>query len=117
MIQLVVVYDKIANTYSSPLAFNSLNEATRWFKVQIGKTARPTDYDLYFVGGFDENTGKLLDCGKFEYLTSGTIDDILSIDLIKTIDMKKVVSFYNDLSEYLRAVAKDVEVKENEKEE
>lgn len=117
MIQLVVVYDKIANTYSSPLAFNSLNEATRWFKVQIGKTARPTDYDLYFVGGFDENTGKLLDCGKCEFLTSGTIDEILSMDLIKSIDLKKVISFYNDLSEYLRACAKECEVNENEEKE
>lgn len=117
MIKLVVVFDKISNTYSSPLAFNSLNEATRWFKVQIGKSARPTDYDLYFVGEFDENTGKLLDCGKCEYLTSGTIDELLSMDLMKLIDIKRVINFYNELSEYLRAVAKDVEVNNNEEKE
>lgn len=72
---LVVMYDKVAETYSTPLAFNSVAESIRWFlryvvNQQIGE---PTDYELYLTAGYDEKLGIIVPLSKLEFITKGKV--------------------------------------------
>lgn len=98
---LVVMYDKVAQTYSTPLAFNSVPESVRWFlRYVVNQTVgEPTDYELYLAGFYDEKLGVIKPLDKIEFITKGKISPSE-----KKQQRKKVVS-------------KSKEVKENEEKE
>ena len=61
-LELYSVKDTVAGVWIAPLAMRTRGEALRWFadmannpKSQFG--AHPADYDLFYVGYFDDNTG------------------------------------------------------------
>lgn len=57
MSSLYVVYDEVAELYTAPLTLKNDAVAKRWFAQQMSKANDPTDYKLYKVGEYDENTG------------------------------------------------------------
>lgn len=72
---LVVMYDKVAQTYSTPLAFNSVAESVRWFLRYVvnQNVGEPTDYELYLAGFYDEKLGIIKPLDKIEFITKGKI--------------------------------------------
>lgn len=61
--KLYSIRDQKSETFNPPFLQHSHGEAERTFgelandtKTQIGK--HPTDYDLYYLGQFDTNSGK-----------------------------------------------------------
>lgn len=47
---LVVIFDEVAKLYSSPLTFQNLDAAKRYFRTLMMKNDTPTDFKLYQVG-------------------------------------------------------------------
>lgn len=52
---LVVVYDEVAKTWSSPLMFVNMDCAKRYFNQLMSKNECPTDFRLYQLGEIDVN--------------------------------------------------------------
>lgn len=60
MINLYTTYDKVANLYSAPLSLQNDGAAKRWFKnslVQSVNKSDYSDYELYFIGQYDDTKG------------------------------------------------------------
>lgn len=59
--QLYLIFDRISHRYSSPLPFLNEELAKRYFKSLLkncdGQKVLPTDYELYYSGEFDDQTG------------------------------------------------------------
>lgn len=47
---LVVIFDEVAKLYSSPLTFQNLDAAKRYFRTLMLKNDTPTDFKLYQIG-------------------------------------------------------------------
>ncbi len=112
---LVVMYDKVAQTYSTPLAFNSVAESVRWFLRYVvnQNIGEPTDYELYLAGFYDEKLGVIKPLDKIEFITKGKVT--ISV---KKQQRKKIIPKHN--FEQLQLEVKEdeqLEVKEDEKEE
>lgn len=65
MMNLYTIKDRAADTFCVPYTEPSDSAARRGFKIikedeksMIGKF--PDDYELYYVGSFDSNTGRLI---------------------------------------------------------
>lgn len=63
-LRMFVVYDSKAEIYNTPFCMNTVGAALRAFADQandpstmIGKY--PTDYDIFEIGTFDDNSGKI----------------------------------------------------------
>lgn len=109
---LVVMYDKVAQTYSTPLAFNSVPESVRWFLRYVvnQNVGEPTDYELYLSGFYDEKLGVIKPLDKIEFITKGKIPTS-----VKKQQRKKVIPKLN-IEKNEVAYCEDLEVKENEEE-
>lgn len=75
---LVVMFDKVTGQYSTPMAFDSVAVAKRWFSFYVKKAdlmAEPSDFELYYIANFDSETGKI-DCfEKMDFLMKGAVFD------------------------------------------
>lgn len=68
--QVIAVRDRAANTYMRPFVVNHLGQAIRSFADEINRNApdnltmyqHPEDFDLYHIGTYDEDTGKIAPC-------------------------------------------------------
>jgi len=68
--QLTAVRDRAANVYMRPFTVTHLGQAIRAFQDQINNDApdnitmyqHPDDYDLYHIGTYDDETGKVQPC-------------------------------------------------------
>ena len=47
---LIVIYDEVAKLYSSPLTFQNIEAAKRYFRSLMLKNDTPTDFKLYQIG-------------------------------------------------------------------
>lgn len=47
---LVVIFDEVAKLYSSPLTFQNLDAAKRYFRTLMMKNDTPSDFKLYQIG-------------------------------------------------------------------
>ncbi len=75
---LVVMYDKVTGQYSTPLAFDSIAVAKRWFTFYIKKAdlmAEPSDFELYLIANFSADTGKIECLDKMDFLMKGAVAD------------------------------------------
>ncbi len=75
---LVVMYDKVTGQYSTPLAFDSIAVAKRWFMFYIKKAdlmAEPSDFELYLIANFSTDTGKIECLDKMDFLMKGAVLD------------------------------------------
>lgn len=60
---LVLIYDKVACMYSSPLIYDNIECAKRHFAQLIKNqpNLNGDDYELYFLGNYDSKTGTIYD--------------------------------------------------------
>lgn len=65
-IQIVAVLDRAADAFGRPLFVNAIGQAIRSFQDEINRPApdntmnsHPEDYDLYHLGEYDDNTGRI----------------------------------------------------------
>lgn len=72
-----VVYDKVAETYSAPMVFDNVNCAIRWFALNTNlcTTAEPTDFELYSLGYYEPDNGKMYVFEQKKFLVKGEIND------------------------------------------
>lgn len=61
---LVSVFDRAVQAYAPPMAVRAMGEATRMFRDEVNnKESRicqhPSDYELYCVGEFSDDSGQL----------------------------------------------------------
>lgn len=75
---MFTVKDRAIDTYNIPFTQTTREEAVRNFKDQINDDPKtnplakhPDDYDLYMVGEFDENWGKLEPIGNPQLIARG----------------------------------------------
>lgn len=64
MYKIVCVRDRAVDAFAVPFFVKHVNEAIRSFKDEINRegsplAAHPDDYDLYLVGGYDDQTGAI----------------------------------------------------------
>lgn len=61
---IVAVKDELTNTYLQPTFGDNLDALTRIFKTQINTLPiwkdNPTDFSLYMLGHFDQETGEII---------------------------------------------------------
>lgn len=72
------MYDKVTGQYSTPMAFDSVAVAKRWFGFYVKKAdlmAEPTDFELYYIADFEADTGKINCFDKIEFLMKGAVLD------------------------------------------
>ena len=75
---LVVMYDKVTGQYSTPMAFDSVAAAKRWFGFYVKKAdlmAEPSDFELYYIADFDCECGKIDTWEKMDFLMKGAVLD------------------------------------------
>lgn len=76
--RLYTVHDKAAGSFGPPFVASSDVHAIRSFAVQVNNkdsflNGWPQDYDLYYVGHFDDTDGTLNECPRpLSILTSAT---------------------------------------------
>lgn len=75
------IYDKKARDYSSPFISKTQQDAIRKVASTLQKGGTllsqfPEDYELYYVGGFDPDTGLLLPMDRPEIIMR--VDNILA---------------------------------------
>lgn len=68
---LYVVYDEVAELYTAPLTLKNDNVAMRWFQEKMQKASDPTDYKLYKIGEYDENTGLIVALPSLSLIDTG----------------------------------------------
>lgn len=71
---LVCMYDKVTGQYSTPMAFDSVAVAKRWFGFYVNKAelmAEPSDFELYYIADFCSDTGKISCFDKMDFLMKG----------------------------------------------
>lgn len=71
VLQLYSVFDTKVGAYASPFVARTKGEAIRSFQQACGDDSlpfkrNPGDYQLFFVGGWDDNNGRLLPLEKPE---------------------------------------------------
>ncbi|QCS36652.1 nonstructural protein [Capybara microvirus Cap3_SP_562] len=74
---IVVILDKLAADYSSPLFFNNVECAKRYFfglKAQAGSNF--TDFELYLIANYDTSKGIFEDCCQELLLKGNAIDEV-----------------------------------------
>lgn len=54
---LYVVYDEVAEVHTAPITLKNDAVAKRWFAERMSKVNDPTDFKLYLIGQYDEDTG------------------------------------------------------------
>lgn len=59
------IFDKVSGVYGMPFAQTNDATAIRYFNHLISRNemAEPSDYDLFFVGTFNQQTGEFLSSG------------------------------------------------------
>ena len=75
---LVIMYDKITSQYSTPMAFDTVEAAKRWFKFYLNKAdlmAEPSDFELYLIAKYCSDTGKIDCLDKMDFLMKGAVTD------------------------------------------
>lgn len=75
---LVAMYDKVTGQYSTPMAFDNVDCAKRWFTFYLKKAdlmAEPTDFELYYLGEYKCYNGKIECPDKMEFLMKGFVDN------------------------------------------
>lgn len=61
MYTLVLMYDKVADTYSAPMLLENNDCAIRYFKSLCkNKPDMKDDYELYLLGQFDTKTANVV---------------------------------------------------------
>lgn len=78
--RLYHIYDKKAETYRFPNFFDKEGQAIRMFesalrdsKTEIGNY--PTDFELYEIGIFEDDTGEFIPNKKPRFIMNGTIKE------------------------------------------
>lgn len=78
---MCAVFDAAAQTYGRPIFVVHRAQAVRTFRDEINRlagdnvmAAHPTDFELYFVGTFDDATGEFADLPKFPELIVRGVD-------------------------------------------
>lgn len=89
--KLFSVYDHAAQTYNQPFNSPSLGTAIRSTLDALGDadqevSKHPDDYDLYYVGHFDEKTGIIWIMEQPHQLTAGTNPLEVDPDILAKID-------------------------------
>lgn len=77
-IVLCAMYDKVTGVYSTPLAFDNVNVAKRWFIHYLKNAnlmAEPTDFELYLVGAYSCNSACFSIPQNPEFLMKGGVID------------------------------------------
>jgi hypothetical protein len=66
---IVAVKDRALDAYGRPIFVHTQGQAIRSFQDEINRNApdnemfrHPEDYDLYFIGTFDDKTGNFENC-------------------------------------------------------
>lgn len=78
MIRIYSIYDKKACVFNKPFTHHNDAIATREFQmaVQDPKIVQlslfPDDFDLYYLGEFDDQTGDLITKGKPQFVVAAT---------------------------------------------
>lgn len=65
VLQLYSVFDSKVGAFASPFVARTKGEAVRSFQLACGDEAlpfrkTPADYQLYYIGGWDDQNGRLL---------------------------------------------------------
>lgn len=69
---LFSVYDRVAQTYTSPNCQINKGTALRWFEDVVKQSKlRASDFDLVCVGSYDVNSGCISSLDKPEYIVNG----------------------------------------------
>jgi len=65
--QIVAIHDRAADAFGRPIFVNSLGQAIRSFQDEINRPGdnnemnkHPDDFDLYHLGLYDDNTGRMI---------------------------------------------------------
>lgn len=56
-INLYSIYDKVATVFNKPFSQINDESAKRAFRQSLQANPEPQDYELYFVGSLDDDTG------------------------------------------------------------
>lgn len=66
ILQIIAVRDRQANIYGQPQAVPNIGAAVRGFGDEINRADKqntmfmhPEDFDLYHLGSYDDNTGRI----------------------------------------------------------
>lgn len=78
MLFVCSIFDRKVASYGRPMFARAVGEAMRIFRDEVNRPAEdnilykhPEDFDLFLVGKFDDETGRLLACDPL-MLDSGT---------------------------------------------
>lgn len=95
--KIFAVYDVKAQAYATPFLYNHKPEAIRAFMTasndpQTNLNKYPADYKLYYLGEFDDQSGKYTSLNIPEYLN--TASDFINTKLpqLQTEDLQHVES-------------------------
>ena len=73
-IVLVAMYDKVVGVYSTPMAFDCVASASRWFSFYLQKAdimAEPSDFELYLLGYYNVDNASIDLKDKPEFIMKG----------------------------------------------
>lgn len=73
---LVAMYDKVTGQYSTPMAFDNVDCAKRWFTFYLKKAdlmAEPSDFELYYIANYSADYGDIVLLDKKEFLMKGYV--------------------------------------------
>lgn len=64
--QMFLIYDTKAEYYKPPILFRTKGDAIRWFTSMVSSNdnelgKNPEDFNLFYIGEFDEITGKIIE--------------------------------------------------------
>lgn len=73
VLKVCCVYDSAVESFGQPFFVPHVGAATRSFADEVNRQdseigKHPQDYELYFVGEFDQVTGSFLNCSNAERL-------------------------------------------------
>lgn len=81
---LCAIYDKVACTYTPPMAFANEKTAGRYYLNLLGKNDNPTHFQLVRLGTYDNVLGVISDVGNNSIVIDGLtiVDDSYKIEVI-----------------------------------
>lgn len=72
MFKMYCIYDRVAMSYTAPVCQVNEGTAKRWFESSMKSTGlRPSDFDLIYLGTYDEKQGNISLADSNSYVMNG----------------------------------------------
>ena len=81
---LCAIYDKVACSYTPPMAFANEKTASRYYLNLVGKNDNPTHYQLVRIGTYDNVLGVISETDKISIAIDGVniVDNSYNIEVL-----------------------------------